>query len=309
MRDYNLFYRDRLATVGGLAGYQWDRLISACDGSQRVHAVFDAINASQKHWLNFPEYCLGANDIPAGCYTAPGNDEADAISSYFAANPVVRGSRICVDITGFLRPHLVFLVRYLTQQGVRKFDAIYAEPSHYAHKVETVFAHENIVSVRQVAGCEGLHSISLSADALIMAVGYEHHLVTRVAEQKAHARKIRVLGFPSLQADMYQESVVRQSRAAEAVGEAVETMYAPAYDPFVLATALSARVANLEAAGLTNLYLSPLSTKPHALGVALFYVYERLGTATSIIYPFAESHAQQTSRGLARIWRYEVELP
>jgi hypothetical protein len=309
MRDYTVFYRNRLATVGELNAYQWDRLISACDGSERVHAVFSAVHASEKHWLNFPEYGLATNDIPAGCHTAPGNDEADAISSYFAGKPLIQGSRICVDITGFLRPHLVFLVRYLAQHGVRKFDAIYAEPSHYAQKVETVFAHENILSVRQVAGCEGLHSISFAADALIMAVGYEHHLVTRVAEQKAHARKLRVLGFPSLQADMYQESIVRQSRAAEAVGEAVETMYAPAYDPFVLATAISERVATLEAGGLTNLYLSPLSTKPHALGFALFYVYERLRTATSIIYPFAESHAQQTSRGLARIWRYEVELP
>jgi hypothetical protein len=310
MIDYTLFYKDRFRDAQQLANLSWDRFISVFDGTDRVSTVFAAVTAATKHWLLLPEYELGPQSLPQGAVAIDSRDEAEAIAAYFTAYPLQHGDRLAVDISGFLRPHLVFMTQYLGSIGVRAFDAIYAEPLHYARKAETVFAHENIATIRQVAGYEGIHSTDLAHDVLVMAAGYEDHLVTRVAEQKAHARKVRLLGFPSLQADMYQESILRQSRSAEAVGEALETLYAPAYDPFVAASVISKRVADLTRDGrLTNLYLAPLSTKPHALGMALFYLYERRGTATSIIYPFAEAYAAQSSRGVARVWRYTIELP
>jgi len=60
---------------------------------------------------------------------------------------------------------------------------------------------------------------------------------------------------------------------------------------------------------VTNLYLCPLATKPQALGFALYYVFERRGTATSVIFPFAESYSRETTTGLSRVWKYTVELP
>jgi hypothetical protein len=309
MRDYSIFYRHRFAGVYELATRTWDRFVSAFDGSDRVTRVFDHVIANEKHFLNLPEYKHDAASLPVGCFQAAVGDEAEAIGSYFDAMPIAQGRTLCVDISGFLRPHLIYLLRYLSANGIKKFDALYAEPSHYAQKAETTFAHENIAVVRQIAGYEGQHSIAQSHDVLILGAGYENHLVTRVAERKANARKIRLLGYPSLQADMYQESVLRLSRSAEALGEQVETLFAPAYDPFVAATVISRRVGELENAGLTNLYLAPLSTKPHTLGFAIFYLYERLNTPTSIIFPFSESYAAQSSRGISRVWQYTVELP
>jgi len=309
MRDYTLFYKRRFSDVAAIGGLRWDRFISAFDGSQRVTRVFDHVSAAEKQWLNLVEYNHVDGTLPANCFHAARGDEALAIASYFDSAPVAAGQTVCIDISGFLRPHLIYLLRYLQAAGVKTFDALYAEPSHYAQKAETTFAPENIAIVRQIAGYEGQHSLDQTLDVLILGAGYENHLVTRVAERKANARKIRLLGYPSLQADMYQESVLRLSRSAEALGEQVETLFAPAYDPFVAATVISRRVAELENTGLTNLYLAPVSTKPHTLGFALYYLYERLTTPTSIIFPFSESYAPQSSRGISRVWQYTIELP
>ena len=85
--------------------------------------------------------------------------------------------------------------------------------------------------------------------------------------------------------------------------------FAPAGDPFATATVLSELVMRERKAGrLGNLYLSPLATKPSALGFALFYIHECLNEAVSIIYPFSESYAADASAGIGRIWKFHLEF-
>ncbi len=59
---------------------------------------------------------------------------------------------------------------------------------------------------------------------------------------------------------------------------------------------------------LTNLYLASLGTKPQALGFALYFVTERLDTPTSVLFPYAESYARETTKGIARIWHFDVQV-
>ena len=143
---------------------------------------------------------------------------------------------------------------------------------------------------------------------------YEDNLIAHVAESKAKATKLQLIGFPSLRADMYQENVLRVRRADESLGgsmhEEVRSFFAPANDPFVAACTLRDVVNDWETKnGLSNLYLCPLSTKAHVLGFTLFFVTECRGRPISIIFPFEERYSQSTSRGIARIWKYTVELP
>jgi hypothetical protein len=42
------------------------------------------------------------------------------------------GARICIDVTGFMRPHMIYLVNYLRVLGVLRFDVIYTEPGYYS---------------------------------------------------------------------------------------------------------------------------------------------------------------------------------
>ncbi len=172
-----------------------------------------------------------------------------------------------------------------------------------------MFSKGPVSEVRQIAGCEGVHTPDTAADCLIIGMGYDDDLVRRVAESKEDARKIQMYGLPSLGADMYQESVLRSFKASEALGPWWdERCFAPANDPFTTANVLKERVQQEETSGhLTNLYLSPIGTKPQVLGFALYFATERRSTASSLIFPFTSGYDQETSQGIARSWLYNVE--
>ena len=214
-------------------------------------------------------------------------------------------------LTGFMRPHLMFLVKYLFALGVLKFDVIYSEPTYYVGLEKAQFSDRSVTCVRQVSGYEGVVNNDTSNDVLIIGAGYESHLMSEVAEDKERAHRILLLGLPSLSADMYQQSALRTQDAADSLGEAmVERYFAPANDPFVTATVLSETVSKLQARRpITNLYLSPLATKAQALGFSLFYVTECVGGEASILFPFSSRYSIESATGVSRIWRFVMERP
>jgi hypothetical protein len=200
---------------------------------------------------------------------------------------------------------------WLFKLGIRRVYGVYSDPVHYTKQEKTEFSKGPVVDVRQVAGFEGIHVPETHNDLVIIGAGYDDELIRRVAEHKANARKVQLFGLPSLEPDMYQESVVRADRAAEAVSAEAEgdRLFAPASDPFVTAQVLKERVQAEEAKEpLTNLYLTSLGTKPQMLGFALYFLTERAQTATSLLFPYAKEYSRETTQGIARIWLYTVEL-
>lgn len=312
MVDYGICARETVGLEDVCArSVGWDVFISAYNTSERVQRVFERVQARRKLWLVQREYGLGSGCFPTGAFAADTRHEAEFWHAFtsFAGDGWADGS-VCVDVTGFMRPQLVFLVVWLLGVKKRGFVALYSDPVHYAKKEETVFSKGPVTEVRQISGCEGIHDLSCGADCLVIGMGYDDELVRRVAEAKDDARKIQLYGLPSLEADMYQESVLRSFRANEALGQwGEERCFAPANDPFATASVLQARVAQESAsgAGLTNLYLCPVGTKPQALGFALYFATERQGTASSIIFPFTGGYEPETSKGVARTWVYDVE--
>jgi hypothetical protein len=318
MIDYTIFYKKKYKPDDDWQSENnWDLLISAYNSSERVQKIFEEANAREKHWLMLPDYDYKENEFPlSGKVFAPAlTHEADFIQEYFQQARIdISNKKLCVDITGFMRPHLMFLIKYLWMNGVYKFDALYTDPSRYAKKEETKFSDEVVSEVRQVAGYEGNHIPDTSNDVLIIAAGYDHQLISYVAEDKDKSRKIQIFGLPSLQADMYQENVLRASIAAEAVGviagDDPNNYFAPANDPFVTASLLQEIVRNLnQRRKITNLYLSPLSTKAQVLGFALYYLTELQDSASSIIFPISSKYTRETTKGISNISKYEVELP
>jgi hypothetical protein len=312
--DYTLLYRDEVELQDLAArSTDWDLFLSAYNASERVQRIFETVQSPTKHWVVHPEYRYDSEELPADDVFAPASlNEAEFWSAYLAdAQPALAGRRICVDLTGFMRPHLMFLVHLLFLRNVTRFTALYTDPERYVREENTEFTKGPVVEVRQVAGFEGVHEPDTSNDLLIIGAGYDDELIRRVAESKANARKLELFGLPSLQPDMYQQSVIRAARAAEAVGAAAETdvLFAPANDPFVTAQVLRDRVkAENQRRPITNLYLTSLGTKPQALGFALYFLTERRRTATSMLFPYAQSYTRETTKGIARTWVYEVEL-
>lgn len=312
MVDYSICSRQHLRPSDlGRMSVDWDIFVSAFNTSTRVTEVFDCVRARRKVWVVQQEYGLSRDCVPVDAFVARTRQEAEFWYEFeaFAGKDWTEGS-VCVDITGFMRPQLVFLVMWLVGRRKRPFVALYSDPIRYASRENTVFSKGPVVGVRQISGCEGLHNSDSTSDCLLIGMGYDDELVRRVAESKEDAKKVQVYGLPSLEADMYQESVFRCHKANEALGQwGDELCFAPANDPFATANVLQDRVRQEEdgRGGLTNLYLSPLGTKPQTLGFALYFATERRDTASSIIFPFTESYEPETSKGIARTWVYNVE--
>lgn len=313
--DYTICSKSCLAITGDWpSDAKWDIFISGFNKSERVQYIFDRANAYRKYWLIFPEYDFLPGEFPTKgeIYHSGEQQESEFINGFIDTLGDVGSQRICIDITGFMRPHLLYLVRLLHRRGVKEFDAIYTEPALYKEKDKTTFSSGGVVSVRPVNGFEGSHDRDTSNDLLVISVGYDHDLLAQVAEYKDYANVVPLFGFPSLVADMYQESIFRAIRAGEVIfsrGWESNCFYAPAYDPFATAAAM-AEIMDIHERRrqVTNLYLSPLATKPQVLGFALYFILERLDSATSIIFPFSARYDKETSKGMSRIWRYAVEL-
>jgi len=318
--DYTVFYKSSLdPSSAWAADHAWDLFVSAFNANERVRRVFDAAQAGKKVWIVHSEYGFSSEERPASpasgavYVAAEGMREDDCIQACLSECPELGTGTLCIDISGFMRPHLMFLLRVLAARGIRTFDALYSEPGQYLRREFTEFAQGTVTDVRPVAGFEGLHQPSMAADEdlLIIGAGYEHHLMRHVANAKTNTRKLQLLGFPPLQADFYQENVLNAQRAAEAVSATNENhpLFAPANDPFVTASVLQDTIAEQRRRGTKNIYLCPLSSRPQALGFALYHLYEAKDEPVSVIYPFATRYARETTAGISRIWKYRIELP
>lgn len=313
MKDYTLFYRDSLP-IDQQIDFGWTIFLSAFNPSERVTGVFRRTVATRKHWLVHNEYNYLQNQHPLGSvFTSAQNNEADFILEFIEtklAGINLASERICIDITGFMRPHIMFFINLLVARGVKKIDALYSEPMFYASKDKTQFSLGSVNQVRQVAGFEGIANTDTTRDFLIIGAGYETHLIAEVAEDKDKATKVILLGLPSLSCDMYQQNALRTRLAADSLGEGIGLKhFAPANDPFATAGVLSEIVAKENAiAPITNLYLSPLATKAQALGFALFFLEECRGKNISIVFPFSSRYSTEGATGFCRLWRYQLEF-
>ncbi|KQM79192.1 hypothetical protein ASE74_01080 [Pedobacter sp. Leaf216] len=324
--DYSIFYKKKYSSTKELEeDKSYDLFISAYNDSLRVKEVFKKINATEKHWILFPEYGYKASEEPKSdsaserVFNFENNlRESVLIRTYFEESAINLDTigKICIDITGFIRPHLIFLIRYLHSKNVGQIDFIYTDPIKYKKKENTDFSFD-YTHVRQIDGCQGVHSTNAHNDFLIIGAGYDHLRITDVSKNKDSTRKIQLFGFPSLQPDMYQENILKAYKAAEETvskGEEVfidddNTIFAPANDPFVTANIISQFVRKQNKKDvITNLYLCPLSTKAQTLGIALYFISECLNQPCSILFPICERYAKETTEGISKIWKYSVEF-
>ena len=308
--DFNYFrkYRyDKLEEMAKLEEY--DCLISSYVEADRVKKTSMKIPSKAKWWV------CGNGEIPSFIKeTARYEIREDSDGGITQALLDTNCKKLCIDITGFEIPKLLLLIRFLLFRGIKKFDAIYTEPNQYKEDEDTKFS-ETLCDVRLVTGYAGPNTSETRNDLLVIAAGYDHSRIIDVANDKKGAQKVLLFGFPPSSPGMFQENILRAHLAETAVGEDCFknmdlNIFAPANDPFSTAQALKDYFSHTRKEAFTNVYFSPLSSKPQALGMALFYLWEKGNIKPwSIIYPFCSHYIADTTTTISRIWRYEVELP
>lgn len=293
-------------------GEPWDLFISAYNNSERVLRVFETVPARRRAWWLMPEYAYTADEVThlaEAVLLEPGHED-QVITRGLAAVGFSVPLRLCVDITGMMRPQILFLMAYLKEQGCNKFDLLYTEPEHYKRRAETQFSIGEDVEVRSVAGYIGAHDNDVSGDVLVLGVGYDHQLISHTLQAKEAARILQLHSFPSLSADMYHESILRLHRVRSErsrIGD--EVYFTSANDPFVIASSLASAVTSVHKhKPITNVYLAPLATKPQAVGFGLYYLRHLMNRPASMIFPNALLYDRETSEGVGRSWIYPIHL-
>jgi hypothetical protein len=303
--DYTIFYKTSYDNGNVDCIEKYDFFFTAYDGCERTTTIFDRIKATEKIWIDFPHY---KNDLnKKGFYHCKSLREDECFIDLFDSISLKADSKICIDITGFIRPHLIFFTKYLHWLGIKVIDFLYSEPQHYTNAEDTTFSGF-IDDVKLIEGC-GSEVIlpNTDNDLLIISAGYDDKLIAKVSQFKSKIKKkYYLLGFPSLQPDMYQESVLKIYQAKESIGKRIDR-YAPAVDPFVTAQIISDIVD--ENSNHSNIYLSPLSTKPQTLGIAFYYLWNFDKKPISIIFPYSNTYLPKTATGIKKTWKYTFELP
>lgn len=286
-----------------------DIFFSAFDGCERTSRPFELLSAQEKYWLVFPQYRFREEELPERFLTSNQLMESDYIAEVLAGIDLV-GKSICIDATGFLIPHLVFFIQFLKRRGIRQFDIIYSEPANYKKAEDTEFTR-SVNMPRVIEGYSASARIVNGDDALIIFSGFNDALVTAVARNKSKAKhKYIFMGFPSLQADMYQQNLIQFDKSSESIGETcVYYRMAPAYDPFVAADKLQAIVEELmqEKYNTEFIHIAPLSTKPMAIASALVYM-NNPNCPIDLVYPPSETYIGGHAIGIKRTWKYTIEL-
>jgi hypothetical protein len=303
--DYTIFYKTSYNDGNVDCGIGYDFFFSAYDGCERTTIIFEKIKSRSKTWIDFPHYSnkLDLDNV----YRCPSFREDECFIDLFASIDINSNSNVCIDITGFIRPHLIFFTKYLHRLGVKTIDFLYSEPIHYKNAEETTFSGF-IDEVKLIEGCGSeINLPNTDNDLLIISAGYDDKLIAKVSQFKSKIKKkYYILGFPSLQPDMYQESIVKIYQAKESIGQRIDK-YAPAYDPFITAQIISEIVE--ENSNHSNIYLSPLSTKPQTLGILLYYLWNFEKKPISIIFPYSNTYKPKTATGIKKTWKYTFELP
>lgn len=313
--DYSIFYRKaRDPSRVAIELPRYDIFISAFNSSDRISSVFDGVRAKRKYWLIQPEYGFRSLEFPTtGELVAPDElDEQIQIEKLLSKIGAVQRKNLCVDITGFMRHSLVFLIAKLQSLGVHCFTALYSEPRAYVKQEQTLFSTSTSGTVRSIRGMHGVHDQNL-VDHVVIGIGYDHRLISEVANSKDSAAAVPLFAFPSLSPDMYQQSVMRAADCGELALSSnwiVNRRFAPANDPFATAQVVSAVIQDIDRTNKgSNVYLSPLSTKAQALGFVLYWLREgKSRGAVSMLMPECLSYERETSTGLRRFWEYRIEL-
>lgn len=289
----------------------YDLFLSSYDGCERTLKIFEDVPASRKIWLLFPHYTeIGKESIDSSfeIYSSSEFKEDEYFIKLFEEIDIRGFKTICVDATGFIRPHLIYFLKYLSTLGISKIDLLYTEPNQYRNSEETSFSGF-IDEIRLVEGCSSIDvNPSTENDLLIISAGYDDNLIAKISQAKNHCKKkVYILGFPSLQPDMYQESILKIFNAKESIGENMSQKFAPANDPFITAQVVDEIIGeNLTA---TNIYISPLSTKPQTIGIALYYIWNFKDKPVNIIFPFSKKYNAKSANGIKKTWKYTFEFP
>jgi hypothetical protein len=104
-----------------------DIFISCYNDNERVKSLFLNIKANEKIWIIIPEYQYKIFEYPKENYLIGDSfNEAELIVNTIGEYLKDKTNlNICIDITGFMRPHIIFFFFFMQIKNINNFNFIY----------------------------------------------------------------------------------------------------------------------------------------------------------------------------------------
>lgn len=299
--EYEDFYRKNIKET--ITDQVCDIFISAYNSSDRISYVCDNVAADEKKYLLFDEY--GFDNINHPYEKISNNNDLIIFFSALDTNKT-----ILIDITGFIRPYLIFLIRILKENQFKEVGFIYSEPNKYIKAEDTDFSMGEL-DVKPIDGFayeSGI--ISNENKILIVGAGFDIGLFSASINKYNINNKKLLIGFPSLRPDMYQQNLLKIHELEKYTTQ--DFIYAPASNPFITAQTIDKAVKDFKKNRSTQkagIYLAPLSTKAQVLGFALYAIKNSSHeNEITIFFPHSTKYSKETSEGIARVWKYKIDF-
>ena len=177
-----------------------------------------------------------------------------------------------------------------------------------------MFSHSLEESPRSISGIDFFPE-RRAKNYAIVSVGYDDCLISQTFNNRGDYIFYPIYAFPSLGADMYQQSVIRTAGCEVAGSDSWlnNKKFAPANDPFLTAQKVSEIVREIDVSKKEhgkNIFLCAFSTKAQTLGMCLYWLYEGrfLENGVNFLMPEWKIYAAETGMGVKKVSIYEVEF-
>lgn len=215
-----------------------------------------------------------------------------------------RNIKILLDISAFIKPYFFRLLKkMLIFEGYEKIFIAYTEPKYYKkNKSDSYNFGEGTKKIAEIPGF-GYHENVSKKRLLVMTLGFEGNRSIDTQRNLEPDSTIAINGFPSYIIDYKDQSILLNKNFLISSESFQNMRYASASDPFETKTVLEKIYREWNEN--YNITVSPLGTKPMALGVALFVLKN---PDVRVVFSFpGEYNELGSSEDYGKTWLYKID--
>lgn len=210
-------------------------------------------------------------------------------------------NKVVFDISCVKIPEMFSIIKYLKMVvPLIQLHAIYSIPYDYNFPKEPFTSYKSFagdLTMYELLGFSGAGNDTSENSDLFLFMGFEGALALKVTEDTAYKELNLINNLPSFYQKYKDISVINNYQLMQSQNH---ILYTPADNPFETYNLLNS-VIGLDAPAC----ISPLSTKPIALGVCLFALdHEKV----RVVYPVSQKYNKSNTVETYRTYIYDIHL-
>lgn len=209
---------------------------------------------------------------------------------------------IVIDISCVRIPDMFSIMKILKlNDHIKHIPCIYSVPYDYEYFAGDFSYKSSLGDLQnyELAGYGGEYNPDNPNSVYVIFLGFEGALSLKVLEEAVYKNLMFVNSLPSL-SQKYKDISILNNRSSIKGKKYDSILYAPADNPFEVYNFLEKNYADEP-----SICISPLATKPVALGVCLFALnYEKV----RIVYPISDIYSSHVTNQVTKTLVYEISL-